>query len=82
MEQWVVDHILGYVATYKEVKEVLGKLKGGKAAGSSGIFPRMLKAGRKSEEVVDMLTDVVGNVWEEKSTPQQWVDAILVPIPK
>ena len=29
-----------------------------------------------------MLTDLISTVWEERQVPNDWVDAILVPIPK
>ena len=42
----------------------------------------MLKVGAKSEDFVCMLTDLLSAVWEERHVPQEWVDAILIPIPK
>ena len=52
-------------------------LDNGKAAGSSGI-PEMLKAGRGSEDVVGMLTDLMSAVWKERYLHRNG----LVPIPK
>ena len=63
-------------------RKALGKLKNGKAADKSTILPEMLKAGKKDEGFVSMLTDLVNAAWEERRVPQDWVDAILVPIPK
>ena len=68
--------------TAREVKRVLGKLKNGKAAGFSNILPEMLKAGARSEDFMGMLTDLMSAVWEEGCVPQEWADAILIPIPK
>ena len=42
------------------MRKGLSKLKNGKAAGSSGILPEMLKVGRKYSEFVEMLKGVVG----------------------
>ena len=64
------------------MRKGLSKLKNGKAAGSSGILPEMLKVGRKYSEFVEMLKELLGEVWLERRVPQEWVDAILVPIPK
>ena len=63
----------------REVGKALGKLKNEKA---SNILPEMLKAGRRDEGFVSMLTDLISTVWEERQVPNNWVDAILVPIPK
>ena len=65
-----------------EVALALGKLKNGKASGSSNILPEMLKVGRNNENFTDMILDLVKAVWEERRVPQEWVDAILIPIPK
>lgn len=65
-----------------EITRALGQLKNGKAAGISGILPEMLKAGRKNKEFVGMIMDLVRSTWEEKCVPQEWVDAVLIPIPK
>ena len=42
----------------------------------------MLKVGAKNEDFVCMLTDLLSAVWEERCVPHEWVDAILIPIPK
>ena len=69
VEQQEMDQTHGYVPKSKEAKKELEKLKGGKADGSFHILPEMQKVGIKSEEFVDMLTDLVGNEWEERSVP-------------
>ena len=65
-----------------EVEKALAMVKNGKDAGKSGILPEMLKAGSKNRDFVDILTDLVSEVWKERQVPQEWVNAILVPIPK
>ena len=82
VSQREVDESLGSVPNSIDVRKALCKLKNGKAAGSSGILPEMLKVGRKHEDFVGMLTELVNEVWQERRVPQEWVDAILVPIPK
>ena len=77
-----VDGSMADKPTRGEVRRALGKLKNGKAAGNSSILPEMLKAGARDAGFMAMLTDLMSAVWEEKCVPQEWVDAILVPIPK
>ena len=48
----------------------------------SDILPDIVKAGARSEDFMYMLVDLMSAVWEDKCVPQEWVDAILVPIPK
>ena len=55
-------------------------MKNDKAAGSSGILPEMLKVGQMSHEFLCMLLAHVRAVWREKHVPQDWRDAILVPV--
>ena len=60
----------------------MGKLRNGKAAGSSNIMPGMIKTACGNEEFMELLLDLVHAVWEESWVPREWADAILVPIPK
>ena len=73
---------LANIPSQLEVAKALGKLKNGKAAGTSCILPEMLKAGRENKDFVGMIAELVRTAWEEKCVPQEWVDAILVPNPK
>ena len=73
---------LANIPSQLKVTKALGNLKNGKAAGTSGILPEMLKAGRENRDFVGMITELARTAWEEKHVPQEWVDAILVPIPK
>ena len=61
--------------TSAEVAKALGKLKNGKAPGSSNILPEMLKV----EEFTGMIADHVHRIWEERRVPKEWVDSILIP---
>ena len=82
VRQREVCESLAAVPSGREIGKALGQLKNGKAAGKSNILPEMLKAGRRDEDFLTMLKDLVSTVWEERRVPQDWVDAILVPIPK
>ena len=42
----------------------------------------MLKVGCKDEEFINMIVDLLSSVWKERKVPKEWIDAILVPIPK
>jgi len=68
--------------TPKKVGRELGKLRNGKAAGNSNILPEMLKVGARNEDFVSMLTDLICAARKDRRVPQEWVDAILIPIPK
>ena len=76
-----VYQTLGDIPTSYNVKKSLRKLKGGKVVGSSGILTEILKAGIKNGEFLDMLTDLIKTVWQERCIPHEWVDSILIPIP-
>ena len=82
VRQRETDADLGTVPTSAEVAMALGKLKNGKATGSSNILPEMLKAGGRVEEFTGMIADLVYSIWEERRVPKEWVDAILIPVLK
>ena len=77
-----LDSSLADLPDEKDVQLALSQVENGKAAGSSGILPEMLKVGQVSHEFVCMLLALVRAVWREKHVPQDWQDAILVPVPK
>ena len=82
MTQRQVNENLADEPTSAEVAKALGKLRNGKAAGTSNILPEMLKVGAQNEDFVCMLTDLLSAVWEERCIPHEWADAVLIPIPK
>lgn len=47
------------VPSREELEEAIGKLKNGKAGGSSGILPEMVKAASCEDEFLDVLLDLV-----------------------
>ena len=58
------------------------KFRNGKAGGSSGILPEMVKATFCEDELMIRLVELVHHVWKECCAPCDWCDAILVPISK
>ena len=66
--------------TAEEVVEAMGKQKEGKAGGKNGILPEMVRG--CGEMMMDYTLDMLRTVWMEERAPQEWRDALLVPIPK
>ena len=66
----------------EELVGAVGKLKNGKAGGISGIRPEILKVACQSPGFMDRLLDLVHTTWKEQSVPEDWTDAVLIPIPK
>jgi len=63
-----------------EVLEALGKMKCGKAGGKNSVVPEMLKC--CSLGLLEQLVELFRTVWKEGNVPQDWKDALVVPIPK
>ena len=61
-----------------EVREAVGKLKGGKAPGVCGIPGELLKAG--GESVIHGLHAVLTAVWQSGTIPPDWKRGLVVPI--
>ena len=66
----------------EELVNAISKLRTGKAAGQSGILPEMLKAACGNADFFNHLLELATIVWNEQQVPQDWVDAVLIPIPK
>ena len=64
----------------REIRQAIGRLKGGKAPGIDGVTAEMLKAG--GEVVVEWLHWVCCLSWEQGVVPEEWVQAIIIPIYK
>ena len=58
----------------------VSRLKGGKAPGTCGIMPEMLKAG--GEVVIEWLVKLFNELWGRGVAPRDWKSAIIVPIHK
>jgi len=63
----VRDELAG-VPTLQEVRDALSLIAGGKAGGSSGIHPEMVKI--CNDELSGYLVQLFGIVWESKVVPQ------------
>ena len=59
---------------------MLCKMKGNKASGKNGVLPKMIKY--CGTELLDYLVELFRKVWQEGCVPQEWRDALIVPIPK
>ena len=68
--------------TTEELEAAVSAMKNGKMGGRSGILPEMVKAAISEDHFLDMLRTLMEQVWREGKTPQDWRDAVLVPIPK
>ena len=79
-DEYPVRGELADAPTEEEVMEAMGKLKLGKDDGKSGILPEMVRG--CGGELMDYILDMFHNVWMEQRVPQEWRDALLVPIPK
>ena len=79
VEQRPVIEKIAAIPSNNDVAAALAKVKNRKAPGSSGILPKMVKMGINNGE---LLTNLLRTVWKEQWVPQEWIDAILIPIPK
>ena len=66
----------------EELENAISKLRTGKAAGQSEILPEMVKAACGNADFFNHLLELATIVWNEQQVPQDWVDAVLIPIPK
>ncbi len=70
VRQRETDVDLGTVSTSVEVAKALGKLKNGKAPGSSNILPGMLKAGGRVEEFTGTIGDLFTESGKREESPR------------
>ena len=66
----------------EELFAAIDAMKKGKMGDKSGILPNMVKAASCQEEFMEVLLVLVQQVWSENKVPQDWSDAVLIPIPK
>ena len=66
--------------TGDEVLAALSRIKVGKAAGSNGLLPDIVKC--CGGPLLDFIVSMFGAVWREKQVPAELRDALLVPVPK
>ena len=68
--------------TFEELEKAISKLRTGKAAGLSGILPEMVKAACGNADFFNHLLESTTAIWNRQQVPQDWGDAVLIPIPK
>ena len=69
-----VNVTLGRIPSTSEVMKALGELK---------LLGILISSSRKeNSDFTSMLQELIKTAWEAEAAPQEWVDAILVPIPK
>ena len=80
VEDYPIDESLDVPPSEEEILDVIKLIKGGKAAGKNGVLPEMIKC--CGLDLLDYLVVLFQSVWSEGSVPQEWKDALIVPIPK
>ena len=68
--------------TMDELMQAAGKMKTGRTGGISGITPEIIKVRCSDGEILDLLLDFIHTAMKEKRVSRNWVDAMLIPIPK
>ena len=63
-----------------EIQAAIRHLKNGRAPGEDGIYPEFLKCA--DGEIAEMFEPVFRRVWESGLIPQEWKDAIILPVYK
>ena len=66
--------------TLEEVQKAVHKLSSNKTAGKDEITAEMMKAGGPA--VMQELHQLVVAVWRSEAVPQEWIDAVIIPLPK
>ena len=64
----------------EEVMANMGKLKNGKTAGGDEVVVELVKNG--GQAMIDWLWELLKEVWRMKQIPQEWKNAILIPLHK
>ena len=66
--------------TVEEVRCALSQVKCNRAAGKDGIPAELLIYG--GEQALTFLHTICTEVWSSELIPKEWVDSIIVPLPK
>ena len=67
---------MGSPPSSEEIWEALSCINAGRAAGKNSLLPELLKCCEAD------LLEYIMIVWEEGKVPEEWRDALLVPVPK
>ena len=73
---------LAELPSIEDLQKAISKIKNGKAGGSLGTLPEMVKIACQDSDIIRRLLKLTHAVWKEKRVPKDWADAILIPIPK
>ena len=76
-----IDESLDAPPSEDDVLEALERTKSGKAGGKNGVLPEMINK-CCGANLLDHLVELFQCVWHEGYVPQEWKDALIVPIPK
>ena len=72
---------MGSPPSSEEIWEALSCINAGRAAGKNSlILPELLKC--CEADLLEYIHDLFVAVWEEGKVPEEWRDALLVPVPK
>ena len=82
VNQRPVADSMGNLPTMEEMMQAVKKLKPGKAGGSSGVLPEMVRASCTEDKFRVTLLELLHCAWKEERVPRDWANALLVPIPK
>ena len=80
LPQWPTANHLDEAPTDEEVRRAVNQMSTGKAPGIDGIPAEILKHG--GEELLQQLTNLFTQIWNENSVPQDFKDALIVHIYK
>ncbi len=80
VEQMAVWSDLALPPSEDEILAALGSLKSNRAGGKNGVLPEMLKV--CGPNLLEQLVHLFRRVWNECCVPQEWKDALIIPIPK
>ena len=73
---------LAELPSLDELEQAVRKIRIGKAGGSSGILPEMVKTACMNTDFLQHLLELTHKVWNDRCAPKDWADAVLIPIPK
>ena len=74
------QHWLADTPTIEEVTKAISLLTNNKAASTDEITAEVLKAG--GPITAQAMHNLICIIWKDEVVPQEWIDAVLVPIPK
>ena len=80
VSQEVLDDVSQLPLREDGVLEALNSISGNKDGGKNRVLPEMLKC--CGEGLMEYLLKLFNQVWQERTVPQEWKDALMVPIPK